>query len=281
MINSSCPATAHEVAEHYDELDRYYREIWGEHVHHGLWERGNESVAEAVVNLVRAVARRGRITKGMRVCDVGCGYGGTARILDAEFGAAVTAITVSLAQYLHAITLRGDARHPEYLLGDWLNNDLPSGAFDAVISVESSEHMPDKPTFFAQAHRVLKTDGRMVVCAWLAAENPTRWQRRHVLEPICREGRLPSMGTESEYREWFSDAMLQVESFEDVSANVRRTWSICLARILPALIRRPEYLRFLLNSRARNRIFLITIARIWCAYAVGAMRYGIFAARKV
>lgn len=281
MINSSCPATADEVGEHYDELDRYYREIWGDHVHHGLWERGNETAAEAVVNLVRAVARRGHITAGMRVCDVGCGYGGTARILDAEFGAAVTAITVSQAQYRHAITLRGDARHPEYLLGDWLNNDLPSRVFDAVISVESSEHMPDKPAFFAQAHRILKTDGRMVVCAWLAAENPTHWQRRHLLEPICREGRLPSMGTESEYREWFSDAMLQLESFEDVSASVRRTWSICLARILPALIRHPEYLRFLLNSQARNRVFLITIVRIWFAYAVGAMRYGIFAARKV
>ena len=25
------------VADHYDELDDFYREIWGEHVHHGLW----------------------------------------------------------------------------------------------------------------------------------------------------------------------------------------------------------------------------------------------------
>lgn len=280
MICSSCPATIHEVAEHYDELDRYYREIWGEHVHHGFWERGDETADEAVLNLVKRVARRGHITTGSRVCDVGCGYGGTARALDSQFGAIVSAITLSPAQYHHAISLRGETQNPEYLLGDWLRNQLPSEVFDAVISIESSEHMQDKPAFFAQACRVLKAGGRMVVCAWLAAEEPTGAQRRHLLEPICREGRLPGMGTEADYRQWFADAELRLESFEDVSTQVRRTWPICLSRILPGLFRQSGYLRFLLDVRSRNRIFLITIARIWLAYALGAMRYGIFAARK-
>ena len=112
MISSSCPVTVNEVADHYDELDRYYREIWGEHVHHGLWESGDETSEEAVLNLVKSVARRGQITTGMRVCDVGCGYGGTARLLNCEFGAIVSAITLSPAQFRHAVSLRGDAHSP-------------------------------------------------------------------------------------------------------------------------------------------------------------------------
>ena len=95
MICSSCPVSAHDVADHYDELDRFYREIWGEHVHHGLWERGNETPEEAVLNLVASVVKRGRVTAGARVCDVGCGYGATARILALECGATVSAITIS------------------------------------------------------------------------------------------------------------------------------------------------------------------------------------------
>ena len=280
MISSSCPVTVNEVAHHYDELDRYYREIWGEHVHHGLWESGDETSEEAVLNLVKSVARRGQITTGMRVCDVGCGYGGTARLLNSEFGAIVSAITLSPAQFRHAVSLRGDAHSPEYLLGDWANNELPSGIFDAVISIESSEHMQDKAPFFSQAHRVLKAGGRMVVCAWLAAESPTRAQRQYLLEPICREGRVPGMGTESDYRKWFSDAGFTLEGFEDVSARVRKTWRICVSRLLPSIVRQPDYLRFLFDAGARNRIFLVTIARIWLAYALGAMRYGIFTARK-
>ncbi|HEY5954631.1 MAG TPA: class I SAM-dependent methyltransferase [Terrimicrobiaceae bacterium] len=280
MISSSRPVTIHEVADHYDELDRYYREIWGEHVHHGLWERGDETTEEAVLNLIRSVARRGEIGAGQRVCDVGCGYGGTARVLASEFGAIVSAITLSAAQYRYAIAQGGGGRNPDYLLGDWANNELPSGVFDAVISIESSEHMQEKPVFFAQAHRVLKADGRMVVCAWLAAENPTSAHRRHLLEPICREGRLPGMGSETDYRRWLADAQFRLENFEDVSVHVRRTWSICLGRLLTSLFCRPGYVRFLISARARNRVFLLTVARMWLAYALGAMRYGIFTASK-
>jgi tocopherol O-methyltransferase len=140
MISPSSPVTVGDVRDHYDELDRYYLEIWGEHVH-GLWERGNETVNEAVLNLIRSVARHGETGAGKCVCDVGCGYGGSARVLETEFGATVSGITVSSAQYRYAFARRGDACNPEYLLGDWASNTLPSDAFDTVISIESSEHM--------------------------------------------------------------------------------------------------------------------------------------------
>jgi tocopherol O-methyltransferase len=38
----------------------------------------------------------------------------------------------------------------------------------------------------------------------------------------------------------------------------------------------PHYLRFLFSTHAKNRVFVLTILRIWLAYSVGAMRYGIF-----
>ena len=38
----------------------------------------------------------------------------------------------------------------------------------------------------------------------------------------------------------------------------------------------PAYLKFLFNRHAHNRIFALTIFRIWIAYRVGAMRYGVF-----
>jgi tocopherol O-methyltransferase len=279
VIRSSGHVSAHDVADHYDELDQFYREIWGEHVHHGFWERGDETSEEAVAKLVTAVAERGRVGAGTRVCDVGCGYGATARIL-LERGAMVCAITVSPAQFRQAVSLRGRARNPDYLLCDWLKNDLPSEEFDAVLSIESSEHMQNKELFFTQAYRVLRVDGRMVVCAWLATENPTILQRRHLLEPICTEGRLPSMGTESDYRKWFAAAGFVLENFEDISAKVRKTWTLCSLRLLSKLWRRPKYLGFLLRGQSSNRIFAVTIARIQLAYALGVMRYAIFTARK-
>ncbi|HEY0370336.1 MAG TPA: class I SAM-dependent methyltransferase, partial [Chthoniobacterales bacterium] len=93
--------TREAVASHYDELDQFYREVWGEHVHHGLWLRGNESREEAVLNLVDLIAREAQIAPALRVCDIGCGYGATAGVLAAG-GAEVTGITISPAQFRYA-----------------------------------------------------------------------------------------------------------------------------------------------------------------------------------
>ena len=58
MIVPDSPSTAAGVAVHYDELDLAYRRIWGEHVHHGYWQTGYESPAEAAEALVAQVEAR-------------------------------------------------------------------------------------------------------------------------------------------------------------------------------------------------------------------------------
>lgn len=269
-----------EVSAHYDELDRFYREIWGEHVHHGLWRTGRESPELAVRQLVEMVATRTGIAPGDRVCDVGCGYGATARILAYELGAEVTALTISHAQYDYAWQVDPAATNPLYLLRDWTENQLPSGSFDVVIAIESSEHMPDKAAFFKEVHRVLRPGGRFAVCAWLAKPSPWRWEVRHLLEPICREGRLPGMGTADEYMKLAIGAGLEFAGFEDLSQQVRRTWPICAWRALKGVVRSPDYRRFLWGGRSAERVFAGTLLRIWAAYYTGSMRYGLLTARR-
>jgi tocopherol O-methyltransferase len=268
------------VAHHYDSLSDFYLEIWGEHVHHGLWLDGSESPDEAVLQLIRLVAEEARIGHGSRVCDVGCGYGGTARELVHGYGARVTALTISPAQFAFALGRAGGSDNPKYLLQDWLENDLPSESQDVVLSIESSEHMPDKSAFFGQVARVLRAGGRSVICAWLAPEQPAPWQVRYLLEPICREGRLPSMGSESDYRQRFASAGMRVEGFRDVSDKVKKTWPLCIARFLKGLATRPSYRHFLLRSSNQDRVFARTLLRLWAAYETKSMRYGIFTAVK-
>lgn len=280
MIVPSEQQSVESVAHHYDSLSDFYLEIWGEHVHHGLWLDGRESADEAVLQLVRVVAEEARIGEGTRVCDVGCGYGGTARALVQRYGAQVTALTISPAQFEFALGRADGSGNPRYLLQDWLENDLPAESQDVVLSIESSEHMPDKPAFFSHVARVLRTGGRSVICAWLSAENPAPWQVRYLLEPICREGRLPSMGSESDYRRLFADAGMRVEGFRDVSDQVKKTWPLCIAWFLKGLATKPSYRRFLLQSANRDRVFARTLLRLWAAYETKSMRYGIFTAVK-
>lgn len=280
MITSKTGLTSDAVALHYDELDRFYREIWGEHVHHGLWLTGHESSEQAVLQLVDLVAKQAAAAPGSRVCDIGCGYGATARVLARELHAEVTALTVSAAQHRYACAKDDASENPRYLLCDWLKNELPAGYFDTAISIESSEHITDKPAFFFEAFRVLRPGGRFVICSWLARETASRLESRLLLEPICREGRMPGIGTELDYRRFFESAGFVVESFEDLSRRVKKTWPVCVQHFLTGLCHKPGYVKFVLDRHRHNRIFALTILRIWLAYNTGSLRYGIFTGRK-
>ena len=267
------------VGAHYDALDRYYRELWGEHVHHGLWEARTVPPEEAARRLSRHVADLAAIGPGDRVADAGCGYGGTARLLAAERGARVVGLTLSAAQ---AEWGRAASRglDVELRVGDWLRSGLEAGGCDAVVAIESVSHMPDPGAAFAEAARVLRPGGRLVVCDWLARSERSAWRDRALLEPICREGRLPAMRTPAEYAALLGAAGLAVTRFDDASRRVSRTWPVCLRRTAARVARDPEARRFLLSADNPDRIFALTMVRILLAYGTRAMVYGIFAATK-
>jgi tocopherol O-methyltransferase len=280
MITPRSPFQSHEIADYYDDLDQFYREIWGEHIHHGLWRSRRDTVEVATRRLVTEVAAKAGVRVGDSICDVGCGYGGTARLLAQEYGALVTGLTVSRAQHEQGTCQALEQTNPAYLLRDWLASELKPASFDAVIAIESSEHMADLERFFAEAERVLKPAGRLVVCAWLTKEEPSSWERRFLLEPICSEGRLCGMGSAREYQQLARVAGLVPVEFQDVSRQVKRTWVVCARRVVRGLLCKPAYRRFLLRGHSANKVFAWTLLRIWLAYELGSMRYGIMTAVK-
>ena len=88
------------------------------------------------------------------------------------------------------------------------------------------------------------------------------------------------METAAEYHRLARAVGLVPADFQDLSRQVKRTWSICARRVVAGFFREPEYRRFLFGSGNPNRIFALTLMRIWLAYSVGAMRYGIITAIK-
>lgn len=274
MIEIGSLESPHTVGSHYDDLDEFYREIWGLHVHHGLWESGKETSDEATLALVQHMVKDLALNSESEICDVGCGYGASARYLAATRGSRVTALSVSEKQVSFA------RKHTEglpvkILKRDWMKNRLPSNHFDLVYSIESTEHMPDLRKFFTEARRVLKPGGSLRVYAWLSAEAPQNWAQERLLEPICEEGRM-RLGKESEYRAIMEESGFSDVGFEDLSGKVDRTWTLCLERCALKFLTDPKYISFLLKSPSQNKAFLLSLFRIRLAYAVKAMRYGLF-----
>ena len=273
---SSAADTRDAIADHYDALDPFYRKVWGEHVHHGLWATGKEDKEEAVGALCRLICGKIETNTGDRICDVGCGYGALARLLAREFDAQVTGLTISQRQWEYAErSSAGDSRL-RFMLRDWLENALPDDCFDQVVAVESSEHMHDKEKFFQEMYRVLRPGGRFAVTAWLSRENPGRLEERLLLRPICLEGRLPSIGSASDYQKLIAQAGFRAASFQDLTDQVSRTWTVCIRRFTARTATDMDLMKRFFARDFRNRIFALTILRLWLAYRTGSMRYGIF-----
>jgi tocopherol O-methyltransferase len=280
MIHPRSTQTPGDVAVHYDTLDPFYREIWGEHVHHGYWRTGHETPNEAAAALVGLVADLLDLAPGHTVCDIGCGYGATAQVLADTHDVAVTGVTLSTVQHARAASRVAARGALTFEVRDWLANGFPAASFDRAYAIESTEHMDDKIRCFAEAFRTLRPAGRLIVCAWLASDTPRPWQVRHLLEPICREGRLPGLGNAAEYVALLQMAGFAVPSVQDISSAVARTWSVCLRRGLHRLATDSRYRRFLFRGSARDRIFAITMVRLLLAYRTGAMRYAVLTAIK-
>lgn len=268
------------AASHYDDLDQFYREIWGEHVHHGVWFTGKESDTEAAENLVKIVAELGHTGEGTDVCDIGCGYGATAKILAQRYGANVTGMTISSVQLAYAQANNHVPGKTTFMVRDWYDNQLPANRFDVVQTVESLEHMPDLPTFFRECYRVMKPGGRLVATAWMSCENPDPVAKRHFIDAITREAQIAGVRPESEFRAAAEAAGFVNYQFKDYAPLVKHTWPLCALRTVKGLLTKPHYRSFLFSSRNPNRIFALTLFRIWLAYELGIQRYGIFSAEK-
>ena len=268
-------STRDPVAAHYDALDRWYRALWGDHLHHGLWGPNTRDPQEASEALLRALATAARLSPGMRACDVGCGYGGPARWLAANTGAEILGLTNSPAQAAFARGIPPDPR-VEIRLGDWRTNGLADGSFDAVLAIESLAHFANPAEAIAEMVRVTKPGGRIVIATWMTGDNPSAWENRWLLEPIRRTGESPGLVDEAAYRKWLTETGGVEVSIERLGPQVRRTWSNAMLSTLKALPRDRALFRDALLHPVRTWRLAASAARIWLGYRLGVLDYAIF-----
>ena len=266
-----------EIRKHYDRLSVLYRMLWGEHLHHGYWE-GNESIARAQIQLMERLAEKAAIPRGAQVLDIGCGLGGSAFWLAAQYNCRVTGLTISPVQARLAIKrakAEGLANQLQFLVADVNAWQPRPERVDVVWIMESSEHFRDKKCFFQRCSSVLKPGGVLAVCAWLRGERPTPNHENELVATIGRAMLSASLDTLSQYATWMREASLEVETAEDITRNIAPTWEHCsrVARRLPV--------RWLVHlADAPTRRFVRAFPLMTQAYAKGAMAFGLFVARK-
>lgn len=267
------PQRRARVAAHYDQLSDHYVELWGEHIHHGYYERGDESRAEATDRLLSLLTDELGLAPGDRVLDVGCGVGGSSRVLARRYRCRVTGVTLSSVQARMATaasTIRGD---PGYVVADAAALPLRC-CCDAMLAVEVLSHLDDRPAFFAEVGRLLRPGGRLAIAAWLRAEELTAAQEASLIAPI-EEGMLVTLPDRAEYERLMSVGKLVPVSYRDVSRQVAHTWDLCLE-----IVARPAVWSLVLSRGSDTLAFVKSFRAMQRGFATGALRYGLLVGER-
>src|SRR5579863_8147772 len=158
---------ANSISHHYDVSNRFYEWVLGPSMAYtcACYPTQDASLEEAQWYKHDLVARKIGLKPGMRLLDVGCGWGGMVMHAAREYGVKALGVTLSEQQALwaqQAIKKAGledlaEVRHLDY-------RDVPETDFDAVSSIGLTEHIGKRnvPGYFSFLNGKLKVGGRML-----------------------------------------------------------------------------------------------------------------------
>ncbi|MCM2374453.1 SAM-dependent methyltransferase [Aporhodopirellula aestuarii] len=148
------------------------------HVHWGYWKDPSQATCSpedygtAAENLCRVVCDAAPIRDGMRIVDVGCGFGGTlASLNDRYSGLQLVGVNIDPRQLERAAELvrPKHGNSIEFVHADAARIPLPDKCFDVVLAVECVFHF-DRPRFFAETERLLDQGGTLTLSDFVPSE---------------------------------------------------------------------------------------------------------------
>jgi cyclopropane-fatty-acyl-phospholipid synthase len=155
------------VTHHYNVSNRFYEMVLGPSMTYScaVFATPEDTLEQAQARKVDLVARKLDLQPGMRLLDVGCGWGAMAIHAARHYGASVVGVTLSEPQRSYAAEqakLAGVSDLVEFRLQDF--RDVEDGPFDAISSIGMSEHVGRRslPNYTQIIFDLLKPGGRFL-----------------------------------------------------------------------------------------------------------------------
>src|ERR1700735_4499708 len=218
---------ASAISHHYDVSNTFYEWVLGPSMAYtcACYPTEDATLEEAQFYKHDLVARKIGLRPGMRLLDVGCGWGGMLRHASREYGVKALGVTLSEQQALwaqRAIEERGlsdlaEVRHLDY-------RDVPEAGFDAVSSIGLTQHIGkgQLPAYFAFLYGKLRPEGRLLNHCITRPDNlaPARVTDGFIYRYVFPDGELEGPGYLVSH---MHDAGFEVRHAENLREHYART----------------------------------------------------------
>jgi cyclopropane-fatty-acyl-phospholipid synthase len=192
LLNMQSPSRAYEVGErHYDLGNDLYCAMLDKRLNYtcAYWKNA-ANLDEAQEAKLEMVCQKIGLQPGMRILELGCGWGSFAKYAAEKYGVSVLGVTVSKEQVALGMQLC-KGLPVELRLQDYRE---VQGTYDAVISIGVMEHVGYKNyrTYMEVADRCLKKDGIAFVHtigANFSSTSSDAWSQKYIFP----NGMLPSI----------------------------------------------------------------------------------------
>ncbi|CDN15788.1 2-methyl-6-phytyl-1,4-benzoquinone methyltransferase / 2-methyl-6-solanyl-1,4-benzoquinone methyltransferase [Richelia intracellularis] len=240
---------------------------------------------QAKADFVHEMVKWGALDKlpgGTTVLDVGCGIGGSSRILARDYRFDVTGVTISPKQVQRATELTPENVTAKFQVDDALALSFPDNSFDVVWSIEAGPHMPDKAKYAQEMMRVLKPGGTLVVADWNQRDDrqvPLNFWEKPVMRQLLDQWSHPAFSSIEGFSEQIAETGL-VEG-EVVTADwTKETLPSWLESIWQGIVRPKGLIKFGLTGFFKSLREVPTMLLMRVGFGNGLCRFGMFRAIK-
>jgi cyclopropane-fatty-acyl-phospholipid synthase len=220
------------ISHHYDVGNDFYRIVLGPSMVYSCayWTSTGDGydLADAQRDKLDLICRKLELRPGMRLLDVGCGWGSMAMHAAREYGVQVLGITLSTEQADYArkqVAEAGLTDQVEIRIQDY--RDLDEGPFDAISSIGMAEHVGTNPyrEYATILFRQLKPGGRLLNHQIAAIHpEPDREGRSFIDAYVFPDGELAPLGTTVSLIEEAGFEVRDVQALREHYARTLRAW---------------------------------------------------------
>lgn len=220
------------ISHHYDVGNDFYEIVLGPSMVYSCayWPAPDTTLETAQRDKLDLVCRKLGLKPGMRLLDVGCGWGSMAMHAAREYGVSVVGITLSQEQAAYArkrVADEGLTDRVEIRVQDY--RDVGDGPFDAISSIGMAEHVgAERYLEYADVlHRLLKPGGRLL--NHQIARRPQRDESSYEVDDfidayVFPDGELQPVGVTVAQLERAGFEVRDVESIREHYALTLRRW---------------------------------------------------------